>query len=81
VYSWSSPLLKDPDPLAAEPLFWWRWRLSDERGFPPWLFPAPSLRLLARPPELRPPRVRYAPAVAGLLSGTPARHLRNADGD
>jgi hypothetical protein len=61
------------DPLAVEPafLFWRKWRLVDERGFPPWLWPAPSLRLLLRDPDPCPPLIRYGP---GLASGTPARH-------
>ena len=81
--AWFSP--RPPDPRAAQPLIGvlpagqdrppLYVRMLDERGYPPWLRPAPSMRLLQRPrPDPYPLRIRYAPALAGRFTGTPPRH-------
>jgi hypothetical protein len=50
-------------------------RLADEWGRPVWLWPAPSLRLLARPSaDQRLVVVKYGPGVASRFAVTPGRH-------
>jgi hypothetical protein len=50
-------------------------RLADEWGRPPWLWPAPSLRLLARPyADQHLVVVKYGPGLASRFAVTPGRH-------